>query len=118
MHPGRDCDGCHAEDGEGPRLHIGGTVYAQISEPDDCLGMEGVTIEIADASGQTFSLVTNRAGNFYLEAEEATVTFPISARAIHGDRSIGMVAMQTTGRCATCHTPMGANMAPGRIIVP
>jgi hypothetical protein len=118
MHPGRDCDGCHADEDEGPRFHVGGTVYSQIREPDDCLGVEGVTVEITDAMMREFSLVSNEAGNFYLEVEEAQVEFPISVRAIRADRSIAMTAMQTTGRCATCHTQMGANMAPGRIIVP
>jgi hypothetical protein len=118
MHPGRDCDGCHAQEDEGPRFHVAGTVYAQVHEPDDCLGLEGVTVEITDASGRELTLLTNSAGNFYLEAEQTAVDFPISASVSRGEHTIAMTAMQTTGRCATCHTEMGANMAPGRIIVP
>jgi len=116
MHPGADCIGCHAS-GEGPRFVVAGTVQATFDEPTDCYGVAGVTVAISDAAGETRSVLTNEAGNFFIEARAALV-MPIQARITFDGRERLMTAAQLTGACATCHTSSGANGAPGRIVVP
>jgi mono/diheme cytochrome c family protein len=118
MHPGGDCIGCHAEEGEGPRYVIAGTVYADAREPDDCFGVPGALVEITDASGSTWKLPTNDAGNFFLEQEDGPVVMPYTAVVTIGDMQRPMAAAQTTGACGSCHTVEGLNLAPGRIVTP
>lgn len=115
MFPGRDCVGCHEDEGEGPRFAVAGTVYSAPQEPDDCAGVEGVDVVITDADGQGWALTTNRAGNFFLKAD---VAFPIQAEVVDGDESAAMQLLVDTGRCATCHLPEGRGSANARIVIP
>jgi hypothetical protein len=114
MHPGLDCIGCHSA-GEGPRFVIAGTVHGSFNEPDDCTGVPGVAVTITDVNGQTVSMTTNSAGNFY---SPASLTMPITARLQFDGRERTMVTQQSTGACASCHTETGTNNAPGRILAP
>lgn len=118
MHPGGDCIGCHASRGEGPRYLVAGTVFEMLDEPDDCFGLEGVTVEITDAEGRTWSLPTNDAGNFFLAAQDGPVAMPYRAALVAEGVRAEMATPQSTGSCATCHTATGAQGAPGRIIAP
>lgn len=118
MRPGGDCIGCHLSRGEGPVFAAAGTVHATIDEPDDCFGVQGVTVEITDADGMVFSAMTNEAGNFWFGPRAEPFAIPISAKLRYEGRERMMVAMQSTGACQSCHTPTGANQAPGRILAP
>ena len=118
MHPGGDCIGCHASRGEGPRYLVAGTVFEQLGEPDDCFGIDGVTVEITDAEGRTWSLATNDAGNFFLPAGEGPLALPYRAAVVVDGARTEMATPQSEGSCATCHTAGGAGGAAGRIIVP
>lgn len=119
MYPGRDCVGCH-EDNDGPQLVLGGTVYAYVvGRPDifaaqsgtDCFGMPGVTVRIRDDDEQVFDLVTNQAGNFYIEGDPHDFAKPFSAevRWIADDGMERISPMYSThpqyGGCAHCHDP-------------
>jgi len=116
MHPGADCIGCHAS-GEGPRFVVAGTVQAAIDDPTDCFGVPGATVSISDATGKTVDVLTNDAGNFFIEARD-TMTMPIRAKVAIDGRERAMSGAQMTGACASCHTTSGANGAPGRILIP
>jgi len=116
MRPGGDCIGCHAALGEGPTFVVAGTVHATLDEPADCYGVEGVAVTITDATGQNVELVTNEAGNFFLDRRMA-LAMPVRARLAFEGRERAMV-LQTDGACATCHTPTGTSNAPGRILAP
>jgi mono/diheme cytochrome c family protein len=118
MHPGSDCIDCHTREGEGPRYLLAGTVYETLDAADDCFGLAGVTVEITDDAGMTWSLTTNDAGNFWIEPDEGPVTFPYRAKVIADGMEIVMATPQSEGACATCHTRTGANAAAGRIIGP
>ncbi len=117
MHPGGDCIGCHTSEGEGPSYVFAGTVFKSLTEGNDCYGVDGVQVVITDSLRHTFTLETNGAGNFFLE-DDASVSFPITAKVTSSAGSMEMVTAQPSGACATCHTETGANGAPGRIIVP
>jgi len=119
MYPGRDCVGCH-EDNDGPQLVLGGTVYAYVvGRPEifaaqsgtDCFGIPGVNVRITDYEGQSFDLVTNQAGNFYVEGDPHDFVKPFDAE-LHWTADDG--TEQTTpmpsthpvyGGCARCHDP-------------
>lgn len=118
MRPGGDCIGCHAEEGEGPRYLVAGTVYQDVGEPDDCFGLAGATVEITDAEGSMWSLITNDAGNFWIDQDDGPVAFPFRAKVIHGDLELPMATEQSEGSCASCHTRTGENEAAGRIYIP
>ena len=115
MHPGRECIGCHTSGGEGPHFTLAGTVYANLEEPDDCLGVPGVVVTITDAVDHTVTLTSNQAGNFYTSQ---TLTMPIRAQLAFDGREAMMQASQSTGACASCHTATGSAAAPGRIVAP
>lgn len=119
MHPGRDCIKCHTERGEGRDFVLAGTVQQTLTEADECAGVEGVQVEITDANKKTYTLTTNASGNFFLERGKASgFTFPFTARVTNQGRVNEMTTAQSTGQCASCHTPEGLNDAPGRIQAP
>lgn len=115
MHPGGDCIGCHDQEGEGPGYSVAGTVMGAYDEPTDCYGIEDVTVRVTDAVGEVHEAVTNAAGNFFF-AED--VPGPFTAEIERDGVVRAMLTPQTDGNCANCHTDVGANAAPGRILVP
>lgn len=118
MHPGGDCIGCHGG-GEGPSFGAAGTVFGALSEATDCAGVEGVTVRLTGASGQTAETTTNAAGNFYFDdGEIAGLATPYQVEIEQGGRTSAMGTAISTGNCASCHTAQGANGAPGRVVAP
>jgi hypothetical protein len=121
MFPGRDCVGCHI-DNDGPPLAIGGTIYPYVLSANspgllaqtgtDCFGVEGVTVRIEDGEGQVFELLTNRAGNFYVEGNPDDFAKPFSAAVIWPNQITGeeqtspmAATFPSYGGCANCHNP-------------
>ncbi len=115
MHPGRDCVGCHRRN-DGPPLALGGTVFPVEGQAENCYGAEGVTVEVTDANGVQHLLVTNAAGNFFLEGDESVIAKPYSVRLIAGlappgvaptpgvpETPIPMGTKPMTGDCGFCH---------------
>jgi hypothetical protein len=111
MHPGSDCMSCH-DDASARPLIVGGTVYPlgdiQTPQPlDDCFGIEGVEVTVADADGRERSTFTNRAGNFYFAGRESELFLPYRASirwSVDGDEKITpMFTLPTYGGCARCH---------------
>ncbi|NOY93069.1 MAG: hypothetical protein GXP55_17940 [Deltaproteobacteria bacterium] len=112
MRPGGDCMDCHARNG-GPRFTVAGSVMDAWHEPDDCFGMQGVTVEITGADGVVTRMTTNETGNFY---SSDSIAVPYKAKLTGADGSVReMLAPQTDLDCMSCHTQGGANGAPGRI---
>jgi hypothetical protein len=126
MNPGKACVSCHASDpeGEAPSLVIGGTVYPSSHEVDLCNGVDGaapgdeVTVVITDASGASFELPVNAAGNFLRKGAAGSAAMPIRAKVVYQGKERVMSAAQDTGDCNSCHTEAGASGAPGRILLP
>jgi hypothetical protein len=85
------------------------------AEPEGCNGVSGITVEITDANGQTRSLPTNAAGNFF---DTSPVSFPITARVLSGSKVLAMAGAKSSGDCNGCHTASGASGAPGRVVAP
>jgi hypothetical protein len=114
MRPGADCITCHLDQG-GPALSSAGTVMGALDDADDCIGIEGVTVQITDADGTLHEMVTNKSGNFY--TNEALPT-PITVTLVYEDRTTSMLTPQTDTNCMSCHGNPPANAAPGRIVAP
>ena len=122
MNPGRACIACHASQGEGPIVQIGGTVYPTLHEPDLCFGVDGTQsgarVVVTDANGQVFDMPVGPTGNFGSGFVGPAVRFPIRAKVVAGGKERAMSSAQNSGDCNGCHTTAGANGAPGRIALP
>lgn len=118
MHPGVACIECHSSRGEGPSFAAAGTVYTEVDEPDDCNGIDAVTVVITDADGVETALETNAAGNFMARSGVVSFAFPITAKVVMNGLERQMASAVSTGDCNSCHTPEGENGAPGRIYAP
>ena len=113
MHPGRDCIGCHASAGKGPRYALAGTVFGDAAAKDDCYGRTDVVVRVTGADGKFVDLTPNGAGNFTVRGG---VALPYTAELRRGETVIGkMQTAQTSGACNGCHTAEGS---PGRIVAP
>lgn len=121
MYPGEDCVGCH-RDNDGPPLAVGGTVYpyyygsadqlAAAQSGEHCFGAEGINVRIEDNEGQVFDLVTNRAGNFFVEGNPDDFAKPFTVSLIgyslQPDGEPVVTSMSRApyyGGCAHCHNP-------------
>jgi hypothetical protein len=113
MRPGNDCTGCHSN------FVVAGTVYPTLDEPNNCdgTGAGGIKVLITGADNVTLTLTPSAtSGNFY---SSSSVKTPYSVKLTNSaGASRSMVAHQTAGNCNSCHTPTGANGAPGRITAP
>ena len=116
MHPGNDCLDCHQSMGEVPWVVMAGTVYTNSHELDDCNGVSGVDVLITDMNGANYQTTTNAAGNFLFE--NVNIVPPYKAQLMYEGRMREMAGMQTVASCNSCHTEMGAQGAPGRILAP
>ncbi len=88
MKPGEDCLECHGGGG-GEEDAVPWTVAGTF-------GHEGSAIAIRDATGWSFTLTANQAGNFYTRE---SVSFPLTV-AVDGQAMPGSV---TYGGCNRCH---------------
>jgi mono/diheme cytochrome c family protein len=119
MEPGVACKSCHTHQGGEKLIAFGGTVYPTAHEPDTCVGVNGATIVVTDANGAQFSQPANANGNFHAMASSiGSLAFPITAEIHQNGKVLKMKTAVNTGDCNSCHTPLGDNDAPGRIVAP
>ncbi|MFO0678305.1 MAG: hypothetical protein U0169_17340 [Polyangiaceae bacterium] len=125
MNPGRACISCHesrGDDDDEAILHVGGTVYPTVREPDLCYGVDGtsndVKVVLTDATGRVVELPVGPTGNFLLPGREAPLVFPYRAKVVANGKVREMAKPRSSGDCNSCHTENGANGAPGRIFLP
>jgi hypothetical protein len=125
MYPGQDCVGCHL-DNDGPELMLGGTVYPYVEyvigeaglakfkeqqSGEHCFGLEGVELTITGGDGQTFTVTTNEAGNFFVEGKATDLKKPFRVIGRYTEPATGMTTypqmgtFPSYGGCARCHTP-------------
>lgn len=120
MHPGVACNACHQVSG-GPNHRVAGTVYPTLHEPNDCNGSAPpprLTVTVTDSRRpfpRTVTMEVNAAGNFFTRER---LTPPLRARVSDGTKTRAMVGTVNSGDCNSCHTVLGANNAPGRIMAP
>ena len=116
MAPGTACVACHL--GIGKPLYIAGTVYSTYHDPDLCLGVTGVQIELVDANHATHMMSVDSSGNFLDQDIFSLWPSPWTVAVVRGAARRPMVGTVTDGDCNGCHTAPGNNAAPGRILAP
>lgn len=116
MAPGTACVACHL--GIGKPIYIAGTVYPTYHDPDLCLGVTDVQIELVDANHATHVLPVNSSGNFLDQDILALWPSPWKVAVVRGAARREMVGTVVDGDCNGCHTAPGNNAAPGRILAP
>ncbi len=115
--PGQPCLACHYDAGPGPTFALAGTVFAT---PSEDIGVEGATVTVVDANGQSVVLTSNCAGNFYLSGR-TELAFPLRAEIEctlpdgTTRRSVMGTRIGRDGSCASCHTGSPAADSPGRV---
>lgn len=129
MNPGEPCIACHKQEAAEGEIHakvysVAGTVYPSAHEPDDCHGIDGMktkaAVVITDATGKTFTLDVNEAGNFMTEEK---MKKPLRAKVKRGDVVYEMQGAIKDGDCNACHTEAGRadegdEYPRGRIVLP
>ncbi len=109
MLPGSDCLECHrGGNGAARRWTVAGTIYATRDAAAD-EGVSQASVRITDATGWSFTLRTNGAGNFYT-AEP--VAFPLRACVERGADVACMGSAAERGSCNHCHGPQGVGLEP------
>lgn len=111
--PGEPCVVCHSDRGSADRkFALAGTVFWG---PDSASGgVDYAYVRIRDAAGGNPCVVTNCAGNFWIEGGPKTLTFPLAISVerarnpANGDESVLMSRTMNghIGRepsCGTCH---------------
>jgi mono/diheme cytochrome c family protein len=117
MNPGRACINCHTSLAPREKFAFAGTVFTDLHTKDLCSGAPpaGGQVQLIGADGQTLTLGTSAAGNFYTFS---TLQMPYTAKVIFNGKQRMMTTPQVEGDCNTCHTEQGISNAPGRIIWP
>jgi hypothetical protein len=110
MRPGEPCSNCH-------NFTIAGTVYKTEHESSLCNGSDvaGANVVVTDITGAVTTIPVTSEGNFYTTN---AIAGPFQAKVVYQGREQVMLEPQATGSCNLCHTPVGANSAPGRIMLP
>lgn len=105
--PGQPCLVCHGGDGPGPDFAMAGTVYEKLGTATPSVNTEVV---LTDATGSTHTEKTNSVGNFYIQANRWTPTYPVSVLVQRDGVKQNMltrIGRQTA--CATCHKSGGSS---------
>jgi hypothetical protein len=125
MRPGENCLECHggaalpdepptvADRDDARRWTIAGTVFPSVNAGEG-EGVRGAKVHVRDANGRTFTLSTNRAGNFYTSEP---VRFPLSVSVEHGGIHHAMDDEVQYGGCNACHRLPPRQEAEGRISI-
>jgi len=116
MNPGQACNACHAGN-RGPNYRFAGTVYEDLSQKNNCFGIDGYTIEITDANGAVHKATSNAAGNFMSQGSKVATPYTALVRGPDGSE-LPMLTAQTSVDCNSCHGAVGSQGAPGRIMIP
>ena len=125
MHPGAGCNSCHEKNLSAPLYPVSGTVYPTLHEPDDCNGVASsvddngipdVQIVVTDRTGRALPPIpVNSVGNFLRAGELLT---PIWVKVVSKGKENKMEGQAPHADCNACHTKMGTQGAPGRVIIP
>ena len=114
--PGQPCLLCHDGALTNPEeFSVAGTVFVQ---PDGSEPARGATVELKDADGSGYEVVTNRAGNFYLSPKRYDPRYPLEVK-VHwqGEITTMHTMIGREGSCAGCHSDPPGRDSPGPVYV-
>ncbi|MGE0323787.1 MAG: hypothetical protein AB7K71_38460 [Polyangiaceae bacterium] len=114
--PGQPCVHCHQSGGEGsPNFSIAGTIF---QDKDRQLPIDGALVSLVDSNGDSWSVRTNCAGNFYVTESEWQPQFPVWSSVSWSDIHVDMeTPIYRDGACAGCHDLKAGPDSPGHIYV-
>ena len=84
-------------------------------DPSASWDAPGATVVVTDANGTQFSVAAGTNGNFY-RTTSTKIAFPIHAEVHANGKILKMNDAINNGDCNACHTTLGTNKAPGRIV--
>jgi hypothetical protein len=108
--PGQPCTVCHGDNygfGAPPKWSVAGTVYTALNVADPATT---ATVTITDANGKKQALVTNAAGNFYVDTKRFAPVYPLRVTVeAPGHAPAPMKTLiNGSGSCADCHRGNGS----------
>lgn len=106
MLPGRQCLECHNARGQADSLvwTAAGTIFNSPTAKCNTDGVEGVSVQLSDESGNVLiTLTTNRTGNFF--TAEPIKFRQLRVRISKDSKVREMTTMPGVGDCASCHQP-------------
>jgi hypothetical protein len=114
--PGQPCLLCHdPTGGRHPEFSVAGTVYA-LADGDTPLNQ--IEVRMIDASGRSFTALTNCAGNFSVSPFEYTPHYPLWVTLAAEGQTIDMESpVYRDGSCASCHTDPKGPSSAGRVFL-
>jgi hypothetical protein len=120
--PGQPCMLCHdGAFGDPQAFSIAGTVFQVPSSLEPSVGAD---VAITDSTPTTRVVMTNAAGNFYIQANDWTPVFPLQVvvrpsggTPVYMLSQIEGSADVLGGACATCHKDPAGPDSPGHISV-
>ncbi len=135
MNPGEDCIACHVEEREFAAMVMGGTVFRNVREADDCFAwpaggsFSDIRVFVTDANQRQIQMAVDESGNFLYETgftRPAPVPpYTAFVRNMRTGDERHMVGPQEEMSCNLCHTELGTmppgntfNAPPGRIVAP
>jgi hypothetical protein len=114
--PGQPCLLCHdGALGDPAEFSVAGTVFMH---PTGTAPVNRATVELQDADGKGFEVVTNAAGNFFISPRHYAPRYPLEVK-VHFENEV--TTMHSTigreGACAGCHFDPAGPDSPGHVYV-
>ncbi len=111
---GQPCLTCHGGLGPGsPRFSVAGTVYLKRT---DTAALQGATVVITDADGDSRSVETNEVGNFRIERDTWNPIFPLRiSLSYQGEDATMKTLVNGNGGCNFCHRGDGDSTHSPRV---
>ncbi len=111
--PGQPCLVCH--DGTGPGSLVFATAGTIFQDATNAYPLVAATVKITDINNLAIAPETNCAGNFFVEAVDWNLIYPVHVEVDYAVTSAVMVShMAKDDSCATCH--VGTTASPSNTV--
>jgi hypothetical protein len=115
MHrPGQPCLVCHSDEGgEAGPFSVAGTVYLDVMSNKP---VDNVAVTIIDSKANSFTALTNCAGNFFVKPNQFAPAYPYWIEMTAGKvfRSMDTPSFRE-GSCAACHSDPKSTSSTGHV---
>lgn len=112
--PGQPCLLCHdGAPGDPQEFSVAGTAFRTASDEQAAVGAR---VQLKAADGSSFTLVSNRAGNFFIEPRTWNPVYPLQVSIDYESQTVSMVSnIGRDGACAGCHVDPAGPDSPGHV---
>jgi hypothetical protein len=114
--PGQPCTVCHGGEGPGsPTFAVAGTAFER---QKSLAPLVGGVVRLVDTHSRQLGIFTNEAGNFYVQEDDFTLSFPLFASVELGDEAHQMqTPIFRAASCAECHADPPGRSSVGHVYV-